>query len=166
MKESGYLEGQHHLVARIRLIPAFAQFPDDKLRGLLRLSKIMIFEPGELIVREGEHERSTYFLFSGSVQITKAGKPLAKLQQVGEVFGEMSLVDDSPRSATVRALDETTCLVIDANQLLQIEKAGDADSLAAIYKMFAQILAHRLRITTDNYMQLRKELDGGKKKGG
>lgn len=165
MKESGYLEGQNHLIARIRLIPVFAQFQDDKIRGLLRLSKVMTFEPGELIVREGARERSTYFLFSGGVQVVKAGKSLARLQRVGDVFGEMSLVDDGPRSATVRALVETTCLVIDADQLLQIEKAGDNASLAAIYKMFAQILAHRLRLTTGNYMKVSKELDLLKKKG-
>lgn len=156
MKESDYLEGQHQLIDKLRLIPAFQQFNNKKLEGLLRLCKIRIYEPGELVVQEGERERCMYVLLSGCAQISKSGDIIAVLRRTGDIFGEMGLVDGEPRSATIRTHGETTCLAIDA---IQLEKLQEADFKASIYLMFAQILAHRLRITTENYLKVKKELD-------
>jgi len=163
VKESAYLDGQHHLVERIKLLPAFAAFGDNRLRELLRLCKIRSYAAGESIIQEGEEERCMYFLLSGSVQISKGGKAVSTLRRTGDIFGEMSLVDGAPRFASVRALGETTCLAVDAAQL---EKPGGKDHAAfqaAIYQMFAQILTARLRVTTVNYLQARQELEQLKK---
>ena len=156
MKESKYLEGQHQLIDTLRLIPAFQQFDNKKLENLLRLCKLRIYDSGELILQEGEEERVMYVLLSGCAQIAKSGKIIATLRRTGDIFGEMGLVDGEPRSATARAQGETTCLTIDA---IHLEKLPENDFKASIYLMFAQILAHRLRITTENYLKVRNELD-------
>ena len=156
MKESKYLEGQHQLVDTLRLIPAFQQFDNKKLENLLRLCKLRIYDSGELILQEGEEERVMYVLLSGCAQIAKSGKIIATLRRTGDIFGEMGLVDGEPRSATARAQGETTCLTIDA---IHLENLPENDFKASIYLMFAQILAHRLRITTENYLKVRNELD-------
>ncbi|MEW6501441.1 MAG: cyclic nucleotide-binding domain-containing protein [Thermodesulfobacteriota bacterium] len=159
MKESEYLEGQDHLVARIRLLPAFADFDDHRLKELLRLCKIRIFEAGETVIQEGEKERCMYFLFSGAVQVSKGGRVVSTLRRTGDVFGEMSLVDGAPRSATVRAVGETTCLTVDAAQLENPASKEDAAFQAAIYRMFTHLLTARLRVTTDEYLKVRQELE-------
>lgn len=68
------------------------------------------FGAGEVIVREGEHGETAYILRSGRVEVTKsrANKPvhLATLGP-GEIFGEMSMIDEKPRSATVTTLEPT-----------------------------------------------------------
>ncbi len=163
MKESAYLEGQDHLVARIRLLPAFAAFDDGRLAALLRLCKIRIYDSGELVIQEGEEEQCMYFLFSGAVQISKGGKVVSILRRTGDVFGEMSLVAPGPRSASARAVGETTCLAVDAAQLEQPEAKKDAVFQAAMYKMFAHILTQRLRLTTEEYLKVRQELEQIKK---
>lgn len=163
MKESAYLEGQDHLVARIKLLPAFAAFDDRRLRSLLRLCKIRTYEPGETVIQEGEKEQCMYFLFSGTAQVSKGGKVISTLRRTGDVFGEMSLVDGSPRFATVRAVGETTCLTVDASQLEKVAGKDDADFQAAMYKMFAHILTQRLRVTTEDYLGVRQELEQVKK---
>lgn len=140
MKESAYLEGQDHLVARIKLLPAFAAFDDHRLKSLLRLCKIRTYEPGETVIQEGEREQCMYFLFSGAVQVSKDGKVVSTLRRTGDLFGEMSLVDGSPRFATVRAVGETTCLAVDAAELGTSAGKDDADFQAAMYQMFAHIL--------------------------
>lgn len=159
MKESAYLEGQDHLVERIKLLPAFAAFDDERVKELLRLCKIKIYEQGEAVVREGEAERTMYVLFSGRVQVSKGGKPLSVLRRTGEIFGEMSLLDGAPRSATVLALEETTCLAVDAAQLEKFEANSHGAFHAAMYKMFAHILTERLRATTVDYLKVRQELE-------
>lgn len=68
------------------------------------------FGAGEVIVREGEHGETAYILRSGRVEVTisRDGKPvhLATLGP-GEIFGEMSMIDEKPRSATVTTLEPT-----------------------------------------------------------
>ncbi|HSR36796.1 MAG TPA: cyclic nucleotide-binding domain-containing protein [Desulfurivibrionaceae bacterium] len=163
MRESAYLEGQDHLVARIKVLPAFAAFDDRRLKELLRLCKICTYESGEIVIQEGEREQCMYFLFSGSVQVSKGGKVISTLRRTGDVFGEMSLVDGSPRFATVRAVGETTCLAVDASQLEQRAAKDGAEFQAAMYKMFAHILTQRLRDTTEDYLEVRQELEQVKK---
>ena len=72
------------------------------------------FEPGDTILTEGEDGRTAYFMVSGSVEVVVGrgakAKSVATLK-AGEVFGEMSLLEPGPRSATVRALTRTQCTV-------------------------------------------------------
>ncbi len=72
------------------------------------------FEPGDTILTEGEDGRTAYFLVSGSVEVVVGNGAKAKsvaTLKAGEVFGEMSLLEPGPRSATVRALTRTQCTV-------------------------------------------------------
>ena len=163
MRESLYLEDNDHLVEVLKKIPAFQPIRDDSIRKLLRLSKIRIFEPSERIIREGESEKGMYLLISGAVTITKNKKPIAALKRTGDIFGEMSLLEEGPRSATVTATTETTCLLVDSEYLETLDADGKNSFHAAIYHMFAEILAYRLRITTENYTKTRLELEQLKK---
>jgi CRP/FNR family transcriptional regulator, cyclic AMP receptor protein len=79
------------------------------------------FADGEIIVREGETGREMYVIHRGAVEVTKSlgGRTvvLATLQR-GSFFGEMSLLESEPRSATVRAKGDTELLVIEPGALL------------------------------------------------
>ena len=74
----------------------------------------VVFETGETILTEGEEGRTAYLLVSGKVEVVVGAgakaKTVATLRS-GDVFGEMSLLDPGPRSATVKALARTECLV-------------------------------------------------------
>jgi|TARA_B100001964_G_C14051829_1_gene517379 CRP-like cAMP-binding protein len=72
----------------------------------------------------------------------------------------MGFLDKGPRSATVRAIADTVCLAVDVFYLLKLEEEGQGAFQVAIYKMFSQILASRLRDTIDKYIEVKKELDG------
>tara|TARA_B100002003_G_C13990359_1_gene478586 strand:- start:403 stop:900 length:498 start_codon:yes stop_codon:yes gene_type:complete len=157
MKESSYLEGQDQVISRIKVLPIFKQYSREKLKDLLRLSKIQQFETNEVIIKEGTHDKSIFFMLSGKVQIEKDGNIIAKLQKNGEVFGEIGFLDEGPRSSTVRAANETVCLVVDVSYLLQLQEDGHDSFHAAIYKMFAEILADRLRETTKKLNDAKKE---------
>ena len=159
MKESPYLEGQVQVIKRIKALPIFKQYDDEKLKGLLRLSKIRQYKPNEILIEEGSTEKWIYFMLSGGVQIEKEGNIVASLRKSGEIFGEMGFLDEEPRSSTVRATIDTSCLAVDVSYLLNLQEKGRDSFHAAIYKMFAEVLAHRLRETTKNLSDLQIECD-------
>ncbi|MBM3218935.1 MAG: cyclic nucleotide-binding domain-containing protein [Candidatus Rokubacteria bacterium] len=67
---------------------------------------------GEAIVVEGAHTSDAFILEAGTVLVSRAGKTLRTLKP-GEIFGEMALLTDQPRSATVTAVSDVTVRVID-----------------------------------------------------
>lgn len=159
MKESDFLEGHDYLVEKLRLIPAFAEFDDERIKALLRVSKIQTYEAHETIIQEGLVDNRMYILIAGSVKITKEGRLILRLRRSGDIFGEMSMLDIRPRTATVISLQQSTCLAIDAARLEELRDVGHDSFHAAIYRMFAQILAYRLRVTTEQYLEVKRELD-------
>jgi len=159
MRESLYLEGNEQLIEILQNIPAFEAFSTDSINSLLRLSKIRTYQPQELIIEEGGCEKSMYLLISGSVVVFKQSKQIMNLKRTGDIFGEMSLLGEEPRSASVRANAESSCLVIDAEYLDSLDYDGKQSFHAAMYQMFAQILAYRLRLTTDQYTEANQKIE-------
>ncbi|MGC2854149.1 cyclic nucleotide-binding domain-containing protein [Novispirillum sp. DQ9] len=73
------------------------------------------FQPGERLFREGDPAECAYVIVDGRVEISKAVRDDTHVLAVvgkGEIVGEMSLIDDQPRSATARAVGSVTCIVV------------------------------------------------------
>ena len=76
-----------------------------------------VFQPGQMIFREGDTTQEAYRFLKGRVEISIAGEGKAViLAQLGEgdIFGEMAMVDERPRSASAQALEVTECEVLTA----------------------------------------------------
>lgn len=84
-----------------------------------------IFQPGEVVIQEGARDSCAYIILSGTVEVFKrAGDREVRVAVLGrgQVFGEMGLIENRPRSATVKALNELEVKRIDRpqfNELLQ-----------------------------------------------
>lgn len=157
MRESAYLEGQEHLVDKLRNLPIFRAFKEQQIKDLLRISKLQIHEKGEVIFQEHVLENRIYCLISGSVTVSKDGEFLVKLRHPGEIFGEIGFLDSLPRSAMVEAMEQTTCLTVDADYLAKMDDSCKDGFHAKVYKLLAELLAQRLRETTEAYIQLKLE---------
>ncbi len=89
------------------------------------MEDIKTFEPGQRVLQEGTKGTSAFIVLSGAVQVLKrSGDKEIVVATLGEgqVFGEMGLIEDRPRSATVKAMTELTLQVISRegfNELLQ-----------------------------------------------
>lgn len=70
------------------------------------------------------------------------------------MFGEMGIIDGSPRSATIRATASSLVLGLDASFLDQKQKTSDLGFCYIVYRLFAEVLAARLRESNDENLRL------------
>lgn len=98
--------------------PLFSDFSHEELRALMGKLELLSFQPGEIIVSEGEPGNSMFVLADGQVRVyardASGRHRLLRLLDEGEFFGEISLVTGSPRTATVVAA--TPCELLELSQ--------------------------------------------------
>jgi len=147
------LDSQSEKLSKFKI---FAGFKEDELATLLSLSDFQTYQPGERIVTENENGLCMYVILRGSVRVhSLAGAhevELATLES-GDFFGELSLVDDGPRSATVDAIEETQVLRITrmvVGVLAGVQPSAAIHLLAAI----GRSLVNRLRAGNQKYLDL------------
>ena len=97
-------------------VPLFSQFPRKHLTRLGRTLVSRSFPKRQVIVKEGDRAVGFFVITGGSAEVVQGlggteERPLATLG-AGDFFGEMALLDGYPRSASVRALEDTECLVL------------------------------------------------------
>ena len=137
----------------VKLLKCFTQ---DELRQLIRCGEILEAETNCNIVIEGELSWGLYVIVEGTVGVLKANKMSGEVYEVCHLgrnshFGEMSLVDDQPRSATVRALIPTTLFHID-KVAFQDFLNSKTDMKIRFLDNCVQDLVHRLREVDENYV--------------
>jgi len=119
-------------------------------QGLAKICQLEKFAKGEVIIEENALGQALYLVHKGEVRVMKGegaqAKEIARLGR-GQLFGEMSLIDDDLTSAGVIAAGELELFVIHRDQF---EKLLDGDPRLAlkIYKSFCRTLSERLRKTT------------------
>jgi CRP-like cAMP-binding protein len=153
-EETTDVEGKTEILRRI---PLFQHMNYKELLAILGIARGRQFEKGQDIIKEGEQGDELFVLFRGKVDVTKAGLRIAQLKAGGH-FGEMGLVDQAPRSATVASTEDTSAVSIDRDSLLKLMRR---DSLLAVKLLwsFVQVLSERLRNTNDALTDLKAELD-------
>ena len=158
MKESEYLKDNVKYLEKLKQIPTLEPFETEDIKGLMQLSKIRQYSPGELIIEEGFYDCWIYFLVSGKVRVVKHGEDLQILQRTGDVFGEMGVIDASPRSATVYAIDDTVCLAADTSYVDRLSGNNKLAFCYILYRLFSKILATRLRSTNEELIKAKDEI--------
>lgn len=159
MIEPNYVEDNSYIIQQMRRIPALASFDEAQFNELLQMSHIKKYKSGELIFEEGSYTNLIYYLISGKTKIVKKGRILAVLSCIGDIFGEIAPIEGTARSASVYAVDDTTCLEIDISNF---DKAVGNDKYTfryIMYRGFAEVLAHRLIKTTEELISAMNEID-------
>jgi hypothetical protein len=119
------------------------------------MTTIRQFQPGEVIIQENEPGEAAYIIESGQVEVSKEqnGKRIhLGTRKPGEIFGEMSIIDEKPRSASVTAVTETTVKEIHRDDFLNILQS-DQDAAVKIL----QSLFNRLREASQLVLQMQVE---------
>jgi CRP-like cAMP-binding protein len=113
--------GQNGMLDILKSVPIFRDLNDRELRKIERLIYVRSFKKDETIFRQGEPGLGMYIVESGRVLILLAphAEPLAELSE-GEFFGELSLLDEAPRSASAVAVEETKLLCFFHPELMDL----------------------------------------------
>jgi CRP-like cAMP-binding protein len=86
--------------------------------------EIQQFAPGETIIREGDDAREFFVIRSGEVDVSTKQQGTINRLDDGAFFGEVALMTDNPRNATITALEETICYVLSRDEFqMVIEKS-------------------------------------------
>jgi CRP-like cAMP-binding protein len=99
------------LVRALRRIPLLEDTPERELADIAMRAHILAFDDGEVIVPEGEEGLGFYVVMSGRARVVRDGRVVNRLEQ-GEFFGEIALLENAGRTATVVAEGAATCLGI------------------------------------------------------
>ena len=127
-----------HELAILRGVPMFARLPLTAMERLAEGMRAVPFAAGSDVVREGDRGDAYLIVGSGQVAVSQAGRELGELGP-GEGFGEIALLHEVPRTATVRAIAPSTIYSIACHDFL--EAVAGPTSAAVASRIAAERLA-------------------------
>ncbi|WP_439817140.1 cyclic nucleotide-binding domain-containing protein [Zavarzinia sp. CC-PAN008] len=143
-------------VAVLRCIPMFQNVDPARLKLIAFTSERLTFAPGRDLFRAGDHGDAVYVILAGlahALIATAEGEiKVAEFAQ-NDVVGEIAVLCDVPRTATVRAIQDVTVLKIGKDLFLKL-----VSELPQLALSVMRELAHRLDITTVQLSRARNEL--------
>ncbi|MCE9673515.1 Stp1/IreP family PP2C-type Ser/Thr phosphatase [Myxococcus stipitatus] len=148
-------EAQSRMEA-LRKIPLFRHLTYKEQTAVLSIATTRTYPAGREIVVEGQPGEELFVVIRGRVAIEKNGVEIAELRSGGH-FGEMGLIDNAPRSATVRATEPTRTMVISRPDLMGLMKRESILAVKMLWS-FVQVLSDRLRATNSELSEARQEL--------
>jgi len=135
----------------LKTVPFFDRLSNRQLKSVSELMFERTYDLDEAIFEEGQPGAALFLILDGKVAVEivreNSTTRLAVLE-TGAFFGEMALLDDTPRSATARALERTRTLALYRNDLNALADR-DAKSACQIYRSLAGMVGDRLRLTNE-----------------
>lgn len=139
----------------LKRIPLFASLNFKEMAQVLEIAQVRNIPENTEIIKEGTTGEDMYVILKGHVEVLAAGSKVADLKP-GQFFGEMSLIDKSPRSATVQTKNECKMLRITRSDFFPLLKRESRIGLK-VFWAFLQNMNKRLResdkIVSDYYQE-------------
>jgi len=121
-------------------VPFFSGLDEKKRKSLVSQGKEMTYNAGDFIVREGAMGVGFYLILDGKAEVRKRDRLLATLER-GQFFGEMSLIDELPRSADVIAVSPTKCWALTSWAFAGLVKTNPEVALHMLKEMVKRVRA-------------------------
>lgn len=132
----------------LKEVNLFEGLDNQTLNRIFRLGYVQNYQKGDLILREGEHGGNLHILINGRAEVSmKSGskkiEPLSKISR-GSIFGEMSVFDGAPYSASVRALENCDVHIMRGSDFLAFLKDNPTVGVDVLATLISSI-SNRLR---------------------
>jgi CRP/FNR family cyclic AMP-dependent transcriptional regulator len=123
----------------IKSVPLFSHATGRELAALAAEADELTVPEGKELTRQGERGREFMVIVDGSARVTKNGRKINDLR-AGDFLGEIALLSDVPRTATVTTTSETTVLVLTDRAFKRV-----ADKIPSVHKSLLAALSERLQ---------------------
>ncbi len=155
-------------LAVLKTIPYFSEVPNQALEKLALSALKKTYPKNAVVINEGDEAGSLFIILSGKIQAylsNESGRTVTlSTQESGSFFGELSLLDGEPRSASVITLEPTSCILIPRNAFLSWLKDHPDAAICIIHSLTRRIrtLTESVRglALSDVYGRLVKTLHG------
>ena len=140
----------------LRRVPYFAEIEPAKLKLLAFMSERVAFDPGKRLFRQGDPGDAAYLIIAGEAEVvaeTPAGPLVLATLGANEIVGEMAILGNVPRAATVRAKDRLITLRISKEPFMRMVREFPSMAVAMM-----QELAERLAATNNQLSTAQAEL--------
>lgn len=141
--------GQGELLKNIFL---FKDLDAEEVSQIINISEIKSFSKDQVIFEEGEEGDAVYIVIEGAVRVSKMipgmGEENLTILGPGQYFGEMSLIEDAPRSATIIAHKDCSLLFIGKEDFRRLLEENKEIAYKLLW-IFCRTLCSRLRETND-----------------
>jgi signal transduction histidine kinase len=161
-----FITGPEHAITRdyMRRLPLFSGLPEEDLEQLFQLVDLVLVPAGTIVAEEGALGDAMYVIVDGRVEITKRkdGQQVVLAErEVGEFVGEMALLEQAPRSATVRALRDTHLLVISQEAFQTLLARSPSASLNVLHTVTSRLRSTESLLTQQEKMAALGKLAAG-----
>ena len=143
--------------AKLRKMKIFKSFTEDELKEVSRVAIEKIFPSNGAIIEENKNSDGLFFISTGTVHVSKKMPTLSEMSSEviaklgpGDHFGEMSLIDGKPASASIIAAEATICFEIKTEDYRSLISENPPIALK-LFQYFTKALCDRLR-KTDTFL--------------
>jgi CRP-like cAMP-binding protein len=141
----------------LRRVPIFAEIEPSRLKLLAFMSERVGYDPGKIVVRQGDPADAAYLIIDGHAEVvaeTPTGPVILATLGANEIVGEMGILCNMPRNATVRAEDRLIALRISKESFMRMLREFPNISISIM-----QELAHRLEASNKQLRAAHTEIN-------
>ncbi len=141
----------------LRTIPTFKDQDVSALDCLSERCSLWQLKPGQVLFAEGDEACEVYFLIEGQIRLTcdTGGGPevVVGYADTGDVIGEMGIIDPAPRSASARAVDNATVVVLPGVAFMAMVTEGQSIAVDVL-RVLRKSLTYRIRVLNERTQAL------------
>ncbi|MCP4020509.1 MAG: cyclic nucleotide-binding domain-containing protein [Desulfobacteraceae bacterium] len=142
----------------LKEIKTLLSLPTDDVNACYHdnIMKLCYYKKNETVINEGDFDSWSYWVVKGTFDVIQDGNPIITFSKPGEIFGEMSVFEGIPRTASVVAAKEGICLGIDMSVLDTVE---DDKIRSTMKKSFYSVILNRIGATKKKMMLEKQKLE-------
>ncbi len=142
---------------KLKKFNLFDNLSEDELGLISQATEVLNFEQGEVVCEEDTDSDSMYFIYSGEVGISKNGVSFANLE-LGDYFGEMSLITGGKRNATVTTLEPSVLFEISADVIGKIFEKSPKAMYSLLVTYDTRLRRHN-EIVVEQYLKMKEQFN-------